>query len=86
MKEDIFKATLKAKYHVGDFVLIDKIFTTKENPGGTMEKLDRPALARVEKVTYTSMGPNYNLKLVDNENTSLKICYWESDILSAFDI
>tara|TARA_R110001583_G_C5350731_1_gene380520 strand:- start:191 stop:463 length:273 start_codon:yes stop_codon:yes gene_type:complete len=76
----------KAKYRIGDLVLIDKIFSTENNANGTMEKLDKPVLASVEKVTYTSMGPNYNLKLFDNSDISLKVCYWESDILSSFDL
>ena len=87
MKNNLSNATQVAKYKTGDFVLIDKLFSTSRDSKATMEKIEKPLIAIVEKVTYTSTGPNYKLQLVDNkENLNLRICYWETDILSAFDI
>jgi len=76
----------KSAYRVNDFVLIDKLFSTKNNIQGTMEKVEKPLLARVVHVEYTSLGPNYKLRLVEEPERTLTIRYWESDILKHFDI
>jgi len=76
----------KPMYRVNDFVLIDKLFSTAENFQGEMKKIEKPLIARVVDVNYTSLGPNYKLKLLTESDISLKIRYWETDILCAFEI
>ena len=51
-----------------------------------METIARPLLARIIHVEYTSLGPSYKLEILDKSYPDLKIRYWESDILSHFDI
>lgn len=74
------------KYRVNDYVLINKIFSTENNQQGIMETIKKPLIARVTKVQYTSTGPCYKLELLTDPEKSLKIMYWESDILSPYDI
>ena len=74
------------KYRVNDYVLINKIFSTENNKQGVMETIEKPLIARVTKVQNTSTGPSYKLELLTEPERSLKIMYWESDILSAYDI
>lgn len=76
----------KIKYKVNDFVWIDRIFSTEVNVQGVMEKLKKPKLARVIHVEYTSLGPSYKLELLEDPTLSLRIRYWEKDIICAFEI
>lgn len=76
----------KGMYRVNDFVYIDKIFSTENNVKGEMVKIKKPVLARVIHVEYTSLGPNYKLELLEDPKRSLKVRYWEQDILKHFDI
>ena len=76
----------KPAYRVNDFVLIDKLFSTVDNFQGEMKKIEKPLIARVVDVNYTSLGPNYKLKLLTEPEVSLKIRYWENDILCALEI
>ena len=77
---------MKNKYQVNDYVLINKIFSTENNKQGVMEIIEKPLIARITKVQYTSTGPSYKLELLSDPERSLKIMYWETDILAAFDI
>ena len=74
------------KYQKDDLVLIDKIFSTEDHQEGHMKKLDKRLIARVVEVQFTSLGPTYKLELVDDPQKSLRVCYWEEDILEHFDI
>jgi len=84
MKRNLLNNTLYiSKYKLGDFVLIDKILLKEDEADVTIEKLQNPVVAVVEKITYTPTEPIYNLKLLNNNQ---QLCYHESDILSVFDI
>jgi len=84
MKRNLLNNTLYiSKYKLGDFVLIDKILLKEGEADATIEKLQNPVVAVVEKIIYTSAEPIYNLKLLNNNQ---QLCYHESDILSVFDI
>tara|TARA_Y100000593_G_C4056398_1_gene212236 strand:- start:169 stop:453 length:285 start_codon:yes stop_codon:yes gene_type:complete len=81
----------ESKYKVGDYVLIDKKFSTDVDKRGSMIQLSDPEIAVIEDVDYTSLGPSYKLALVEQKTfffikkeENLKICYWESDILSQY--
>lgn len=74
-----------SKYQKGDFVIINKIFSTESDLRGRMEDV-KPMIARVVRVEYTSMGPNYKLELLDDPDRKLKIMYWESDIFGPYDL
>tara|TARA_R110002126_G_scaffold56463_1_gene150859 strand:- start:371 stop:610 length:240 start_codon:yes stop_codon:yes gene_type:complete len=76
----------KSKYQIKDFVLINKVFSTDNDSRGMMETIARPLIARIIHVEYTSLGPSYKLEILDKSYSDLKIRYWESDILSHFDI
>ena len=86
MKRNLLNAQCISKYKLGDLVLIDKILLKEGEEGEedvTIEKLQNPVIAVVEKITHTSSDAIYNLKLLNN---SQQLCYHESDILSVFDI
>ena len=83
MKRNLLNTQYISKYKLGDFVLIDKILSKEGEADVTIEKLQNPVVAVVEKIMYTPTEPIYNLKLLNNNQ---QLCYHESDILSAFDI
>tara|TARA_R110000851_G_scaffold235833_1_gene388411 strand:- start:467 stop:718 length:252 start_codon:yes stop_codon:yes gene_type:complete len=83
MKRNLLNAQCISKYKLGDLVLIDKILLKEGEEDVTIEKLQNPVIAVVEKITHTSSDAIYNLKLLNN---SQQLCYHESDILSVFDI
>tara|TARA_A100001011_G_C13544526_1_gene529884 strand:+ start:229 stop:495 length:267 start_codon:yes stop_codon:yes gene_type:complete len=69
------------KYRVGQRVLIDKVFSTKNNAQGCMEKLDETRVAIIVHVEpRTSLGPCYKIKWDDLTLEESRIRYWETDI------
>tara|TARA_R110000782_G_scaffold210951_1_gene298917 strand:+ start:462 stop:725 length:264 start_codon:yes stop_codon:yes gene_type:complete len=87
MKRNLLKTQYGSKYRKGDFVLIDMVLLQEDKIQGIIiKKLEKPAVAIVEKITYTLTEPVYNLKLIDDSMNHIQFCYHEKDILSAFDI
>jgi hypothetical protein len=87
MKRNLLNIQYNTKYRKGDFVLIDMILLQEDKIEGIIiKKLENPAVAIVKKITYTVTEPIYNLKLIDDTDSAIQLCYHEKDILSAFDI
>ena len=72
------------KYVVGNYVIIDKMFDTKENPAGSMEELKEQRVAQVVEVSGTSTGFAYKLRPVGKPDLKFRACFWEEDIVGLF--
>ena len=75
-----------AKYRVGEYVLIDKMFGVNESSFGTMERLEKERIAEVLKVSNTSSGYSYKLKVLGAPDLYFRACFWEEEILRHFDV
>lgn len=77
-----------AKYRVGDYVELDKIFTTKN--GGSYDYSHGIIIVVITRVSFThSLGYCYQLESPENIDLG-GVMYWESDIsrlvISAIDV
>jgi len=71
------KLKYKAKYSVGDFVTIDRIFTVERH--GSYDYSEGTIITKIVRVDATSIGYCYELKSIDNIYLG-GVMYWERDI------
>ncbi len=75
------------KYKVGDYVVLDKIFTPKLTQEGSNYDYSRgEIIVKVVEVHHAvSMGYNYKLESLDDTDLG-GVLYWESDIVRKSDV